>query len=704
MPEFRTWILALPVIALSAGMASAQVGGGGGLGNSAGTQFSCSTVNAAVTPTLRAEGYTELAGDIVIACTGGSAPALGSAIPTANFTIFLNTAVTSRLLPASGQPAGTSEALLLVDEPGAALTGYGPSVSQTLCTSASAGAGAGGCTEFVGETTGGAAGINIGVPVGPTQPTLQTQNQTQTINTGNGTTTTITCTVANPCAAPSSAGANVFQGVVSGNAVTFFGIPVMPPTSVGDSRVFRITNIRANANQVTAGGPTPGSVVASISISGSNSLAITNSTLTVGFVTQGLNPSTTGLRNASNTGGGGGTFNQCSSSSITSTGSSTTANGGGLIFQENFATAFKTRFNSGATFNSGIAQQNVPGTIYNSESGFILGNGSFSNSGVGLTYFPGAADYGTRLKATFNNVPSGVSLYVSTRDLSNSFAGYNGTGPSFPVFSSNAVLVVSETSSDNGITPPSSSQTQSYTGPGPAGAIVPGIAPIVMNATGTGEAVWEVVNTNPAAIDTLFFGVYVNYSASPATNSPAAPSSLTVTLSFAPTPSGGGFTAAAGAAASSTLPIPRFSDSLDITKTYASFALCTTALLYPYVINTNGFDTGLAIANTSTDPFGTTPQNGTCQMNFYGSSSPSAAFVTPNVATGTVYANLASTLAPGFSGYIVAVCNFQFAHGFAFVSDVGARNLAMGYLALVVNNGTSISRGNSTPSGESLNN
>jgi len=33
---------------------------------------------------------------------------------------------------------------------------------------------------------------------------------------------------------------------------------------------------------------------------------------------------------------------------------------------------------------------------------------------------------------------------------------------------------------------------------------------------------------------------------------------------------------------------------------------------------------------------------------------------------------------------MIAVCNFQYAHGFAFISDVGARNLAMGYLALVV--------------------
>jgi hypothetical protein len=41
-------------------------------------------------------------------------------------------------------------------------------------------------------------------------------------------------------------------------------------------------------------------------------------------------------------------------------------------------------------------------------------------------------------------------------------------------------------------------------------------------------------------------------------------------------------------------------------------------------------------------------------------------------------------VAPNFLGYVIAVCNFQYGHGFAFVSDVGARNLAMGYLALVI--------------------
>jgi hypothetical protein len=33
---------------------------------------------------------------------------------------------------------------------------------------------------------------------------------------------------------------------------------------------------------------------------------------------------------------------------------------------------------------------------------------------------------------------------------------------------------------------------------------------------------------------------------------------------------------------------------------------------------------------------------------------------------------------------MIAQCRFQYAHGFAFISDVGARNLAMGYLALII--------------------
>jgi len=661
MPEFRKLILALCVVVLFAGLASAQVGTQ--TGGPTGT-FTCGVTNGAVTPTLRSEGFTELTGDIVIVCSGGSPAAIGSTIPTANITLFLNTTVTSRLLPTSSTTNATaSEALLLIDEPGSANAGYGPQAPQTVCTVSGVavpqvGAGLGGCVENIGNTTTTPQGFTPGVPV-----VASTQNTT----TFNGT-----------------PGANVFQGVTAGNQVTFYGIPVQPPVSAGFTRVLRITNVRVNANGVVAGGATPRSVTASLSINSSTSLAITNSTLTVGFVQQGLSVSGTGLRNSGNTGSSrGANLNQCSSASVTSTSSTSTSPIGNLQFQENFATAFKIREATTVAGSPTTAVlQNIPGFIYNSESGFIL-PGLTGFSAIGSTLIAGLADYGTRLKATFNNVPSGVSLYVSTRDVTNEFNTTNIT----PYATAQAVLVVSEAASDGGIGvgPAQAAASTNYVDGSITG--VP-IAPVAINAaTGTGLAVWEVINTNPATIDTIDFALYINYSANVAANSPT-PGSITVTLSYAPTPSGGAFTTSTGPAASATLPIPRFADNPPPSgspKTIASINLCTTALLYPYVINVNGFDTGLAVANTTTDPFGTSAQAGTCSLYFYGSSAPTTIpFVTPIVASGTVYANLASTLAPGFSGYMIANCNFQDAHGFAFVSDVGARNLAMGYLPLIL--------------------
>jgi hypothetical protein len=156
--------------------------------------------------------------------------------------------------------------------------------------------------------------------------------------------------------------------------------------------------------------------------------------------------------------------------------------------------------------------------------------------------------------------------------------------------------------------------------------------------------------------------------------------------SFAPTPTGIGVSSSTAAAASATLPIPRFADS---TTSRAAFIiyLCRTNLLFPFVTNQSGFDTGLAIANTSLDTgvFATaTPtQTGGCTMFSYGDNAP-ASIPTGTIAAGKVYVNLASVVMPNFQGYVIAQCAFQYAHGFAFVSDLGARNLAMGYLALVI--------------------
>jgi hypothetical protein len=306
------------------------------------------------------------------------------------------------------------------------------------------------------------------------------------------------------------------------------------------------------------------------------------------------------------------------------------------------------------------------------------------------TQIAGLADYGTRVKATFNNIPAGVRLWVSTINVNNAAlpnvptasygAAANNTGTT-----SFAQLVTSETVSDGNVTgffPGVTSTDVPSTGNTP-------IVEIPVGSNGSASAVWEVVNTNPNALDSFKVAVYISSTANVAQNSPPA-GTATVNLSFAPTPTAA-FSAAAGAAASSTLTIPRFIADTGAAKNIFQVTICRTVLLYPYVTNTSGYDTGLAIANTTTDPFGTGAQAGSCSLNWYQGTTNPPVGNTGNIASGTVWAGLASLLVPGFgsggpfgSGYMIAVCNFQFAHGFAVIQDLGGRNFGMSYLALVI--------------------
>jgi len=356
MISFRRYVLALTVLALFAGLASAQVQGV--------TPLTCNT-NVSVTPTLRSEGLTEQTGDITLQCTGGAAVPVGQAIPQVNIQIFVNaSAITSRLI-GTGNSSGTpSEALLLIDEPQSGLgaatgvgSGFGPDAAQTVCPTPLSG-----CIEYSSTFV-----PTVGPNVGTSIPVA-----TNTAGAAN--------------VAAGGQGFNVFQGVVNGNSVTFFGIPVLPPGTVG-SRVFRITNIRVNASSLASGGAAP--VSASISISGATSLLLSNPTPTIGFVQPGLSAVTTRSSVA-------GSLLQCTAV--------VQARVNTLTFTENFGTAFKTRVAatsasqwSGQIQNLAITQ-NKPGQIYNSESNLIIPIGSA---------FAGLADYGTRLRASFGKIPTG---------------------------------------------------------------------------------------------------------------------------------------------------------------------------------------------------------------------------------------------------------------------------------------------------------
>jgi len=492
---------------------------------------------------MRAEGLTELGGDIVLNCTGAG---VGG---RANFNVFVgNTVFTSRIV------GDVSEALLMIDEPGSPL-----SVDN-----------------------------------------------------------------------PAELGVNVFQGVVDGNTVTFNYIPIVPPgtssTLPAPTRIYRITNLRVNATTIGAGpGGTPGQVQAYISISGSTSVPINNPTQVIGFVKQGLTFDSDSVE-----------FRQCDT--IDSSSDHVT-----LTYTEGFASSFKAQ---------GSLEQGEPGHIYFTESG-ISPIGTDGPIDVGAV-----ADWGTRLRATFDNIPLGTAVYVSRVN--------NGAEEGYL-----AELNLAD-------------ETEPFDGAGSSG-----YTRIVKNTATSGVANWEILEATSTITEEFSFDVYFVTSPN-GQESPAAGVQGTVAGSFAPAPPA--FDLADYSEATEDL-VPRFIDTGE-PNNLIIFNICQTNLLFPYVLGgVAGFDTGLSITNTSADPWDTSPQSGTCDLHFFGKDGTGA---TPDVYTtptsigsadtdsGVLWADTAMNLAPGFTGYIIAICNFQYAHGFAFVSDIGAHNIAMGYLALIL--------------------
>jgi hypothetical protein len=665
MTAFRKIMLALTVLALCVAGANAQVNG-----TTSTSSFACTAGYGASVPTVRSEGISELVGDILITCSGGTPTTPGAQIPQVNVTVNLNTQVTSRLLGnASGVNA--SEALLLIDEPanlgsGAyATSGWGPAQAQVLCTTPATG-----CVSYSGYTA-----ASIGASPAFNGPVM--------VNAQGG-----------------SAGiaANVYQGVVNsdGKSVTFYGVPFMAPGTTG-VRTFRITNIRANASAVPAGATSIGSIQALVS---EYYVPLGNPQFPIATVTQGLAPSLYASNGTSTTGSTGASLSQCNG---------TTYFASLLRYHSNFGTAFKTRVVNGQSGTA--ASQWLPGGQYLgvSESGLILNGSGTTGAPAAIpsaNTYAGLADYGTRFQAVFNNVPSGVTVYVSTNNVNaNGTSGQVSQATGGNTF---AQLVVSSTSPENLL---NAAPTLSATGSTTTSALTAINYVAFTPAAGTNSvtAVWEVINSNTSTLQNFDFDVWLQYSANVINNSPA-PGAITVSLSYAPL--------STTTSASSTATIPRFIDSgAADNKIIATVATCTTSLLFPYITTVTGFDTGIAISNTTADPFGTGNQAGACTINWYGNNnggttntpitaSTTATSAAPVIAAGTTWTTVASSTGfagAGFTGYAIAVCNFQLAHGYAAVTDVGTRGILTAYLALVLGTGTG-SRPSSSTTIEQLEN
>ncbi|MBI1956057.1 MAG: hypothetical protein HYS38_06645 [Acidobacteria bacterium] len=148
---------------------------------------------------------------------------------------------------------------------------------------------------------------------------------------------------------------------------------------------------------------------------------------------------------------------------------------------------------------------------------------------------------------------------------------------------------------------------------------------------------------------------------------------------------------------------PRFNDPLTAATIILTVNPCATYLLFPWVVYTSaaggGFNTGIAINNTTKDPaiIGTVGQTGNVNLYFFATDGTTQTKAMPYSATvsalgpGQSVANTVSAiLGTGtfFSGYVIAVCDFQMGHGFAYISN----NLAppglqpQGYLAISITN------------------
>ncbi len=448
---------------------------------------------------------------------------------------------------------------------------------------------------------------------------------------------------------------NVYQGVkISDTEVEWQGVVLAGPGSAAINQVL-LTNVRANASGVGAGAP----ISATINITTPTSLAINNNSLVVANTRQGMTFSITH----------GKSLKSCVSYKVSDGGTT----GFELNFVEGFNTAFRPELNnlSPATYPS----HDVPGGAYADESGFNPTDfGDVSLAGghlVGASKI-GLANQGTRLVSRIKGVPSGVSVAVPLV-----YVDDNGL----------ELVYLTGTNSDfSGGDSADASSTFAST-----------LGDVNLDSSGNGVIVYEVVgyatgSPAPSLTDTVVIPVTVGYT------KPGTPGAVTASGNFGPI--------STVVTASTAAPEPRFLDSAT-DKAAFSVYLCRTILLFPDITNQAGFDTGIAISNTSADPLLTTGQAGTCSLNYYGNTNGStgpAAQTTPSVPAGgqllfllstggSVLANGGGTatacasgacLAPGFQGYMIAVCNFQFGHGFAYISDVGATKLAQGYLALII--------------------
>jgi hypothetical protein len=359
------------------------------------------TASAPAPLLARAAGDTEPVGDILVTCTGGTPTPAGSQVPQENFTLALNTNLTSRVTADSK----FSETLLLIDEPNSAVD-----VPQHPLLN---------CGQN-GAPDNGALGPGICAIISDGNPA----DTYDGVPNAYGTATCLPGAVPGPnsygCGRP-----NAFQGQLNNelNSVVFLGVPFDPPGPNG-IRTLRFTNLRADASAFAM---SPAPIQAFIAVTGAMSVIVNNPEQMVGTSETGMLagiPSAGVVRVVE---GFASSFKDKNISFTTGNGGPGNATFTGLVWH----------YNGNTNYPPDLAQ-NIPGLIYNTEDMFQwqnngingppspnpplgFGGAPVSNLGMPLESLAfggihtgiaddGVSNTGTRIALSFSNVPAGATM------------------------------------------------------------------------------------------------------------------------------------------------------------------------------------------------------------------------------------------------------------------------------------------------------
>ena len=633
MAAFRTRFLVLALVF------AALVGASGTLQAQAfhpGVNASLSCQAFAVPAQSRAEGIAELLGDIIVQCrladsnTTGFPPSV-----QANVAVTLNVNVTNnRDFP--GGDDEVTDAVLVVNE-----VFGGPSIVPTRFSTI--------CTAALGCALGTQAG-NGNHPV----PQYGTRTAVNTLQ---------------------------WNGAYLPVPLIGTGATANPATLV-----LRVTNMRGNVSQLgvpSGEGVFPSAqVTAFISISSSTAVPVTNNVLNIGIPLLGLiarfrgpnqedvtlpivSPQcVTQFLDGSDISGDRDGDEDFPHGTIGDGDDDDDSNDGAFSVRlsEGYASSFKTLGTSTVTPATAQVERGFPTPSSNC---IPVATSTADPGGCG------GATQGTRFILRFYNVPNGVRIATPARLVGTTSEEFEDLDPAPP---GHQLVIVKVAGTDaNG-----------------AGALNSTLSPSseVTITGGFGYVVYEVVNDNPFAVENVIVPIWVAYRANTANDLPAV-GTLQASAAFAPL--------STVTTSNPDAPEPRFVDT-GANRSMFTLARCVTNLLFPFVTNQGGFDSGVAISNTTRDDKGTVAQAGACSIYYFGSTTgggaappqqtsnivPSGAQLVFTLSGGNASQSIAAT--PGFQGYMMALCQFQFAHGFAFITDGfgGVPSIAEGYLALVV--------------------